>query len=737
MNIRPIGLLLAGSMLSSAPALARPAEVPPSPAAANIAVPSDDQRPMQTAAPVDDDDSVIVVTGERPRTEATSGTKSNTPIADTPQSISVVDSEEIARLGLQNLSQVLRFVPGVTTELRGSSAEVYDLTTLRGLTAFEYLDGLRLFSSPSGYAAPQIDVSRLSRLEVLKGPASALYGASGPGGLYALSSKLPLDQESYGAVSATAGSYDLYRFDADVGGKIGDNVGYRLYGSVNGAHTQQTWGKRERQTVSGAVTFGLNSPTSLTLLGNYSHDPYNGTYSGFPLDGTLQTNPNGQVSTHFDAGEKDNRFKRNQAAGTYILNHDFGGGWHFRSSGRYQYVESDVNLVYSSGSLDATETMLNRGSYVTNEHMRAWTFDNQLTGTVRTGPIEHRLMLGLDSQVLHSYEIAAFGSATSINLYNPVYGTMPVPRSVYEVPGYTPTFGYDPTTFATPATYEYENRQRGVYAQDEMAWGGLRVTLSGRQDWARVHSLGTDAVDSDKFTYRAGALYKLPFGLAPYISYATSFEPQAGLVLRSDGTTGQADPSEGKQLEVGAKYQVPGSQILITGAWFRINQTNLLQALPNTNYSIQTGVAKSRGFELEANAPLPYGFLAKVAVTRQSVRDTDGSRLVMAGRGGVAGNLEWAPRDGAFNGFAVGGSIRYVDHVSTGVDGVSTPRYTLFDALARLDLGKLFPQANGLTAAVNVANLFDKKYVTGCYSAYQWCWYGNRRTVQGTIGFRW
>jgi iron complex outermembrane receptor protein len=294
----------------------------------------------------DDGDSVvIVVTGQHARDRASSGTKTDTPLAETPQSITVITAEDIAGLGLQNLSQTLRFVAGVTPETRGSSGEVYDQFKLRGFDAPVYLDGLKMFSSASGYAVPQVDISRLDRVEVIKGPASVLYGQSSPGGLVAQSSKLPLDQALYGTVSGTYGNYNLYRVDADISGRAGEGVLWRINGSVNGGETQQKFAKRERQTISGAVTAGAGSSTSFTLLGAYSHDPYNGAYSVFPTSGTLIANPNGKLPTSFDGGEAGNRFSREQAALTYILRHDFGGGWAFRSSGRYQYVKSAVDSI--------------------------------------------------------------------------------------------------------------------------------------------------------------------------------------------------------------------------------------------------------------------------------------------------------------------------------------------------------------------------------------------------------
>ncbi|MEG8014992.1 TonB-dependent siderophore receptor [Sphingomonas sp. 22R3R2A-7] len=712
--------LLAGSILSATPAFAADP------------VPDDTQARNGT-----EDSGVIVVTGEKPNTVASSGTKSATSIVETPQSISVISAADIAGLGLQNLNQALRFVAGVTPETRGASAEVYDQFKLRGFDAPIYLDGLRQFGSATGYAVPQVDVSRLDRVEIIKGPASVLYGQSSPGGLVAEVSKLPLDRASYGAVSGTYGSYDLYRVDADIGGRAGDGVLWRIYGSANGADDQQTQGqgKRERQTVSAAVTAGAGSSTSFTLLGAYSHDPFNGNYGVFPTLGTLIDNPAGKISTKFYGGEPGDFFRREQAALTYIFNHDFGSGWALRSSGRYQYVKSRMGLVYTSGpALDPTAaapTVYSRSSYSTREQLNNWTFDNQLTGKLVTGPLTHQLLFGVDRQVAHSAGLSAFGGATPIDVFNPVYGTMPTPQTPFEVPA---SFGIN--------SANVRQRQQGVYAQDQIAVGGLRVTLSGRQDWARQARNGQVQKD-DKFTWRAGALYLLPFGLAPYASYSTSFEPQNARLR--DG--GLAQPSLGKQVEVGAKYQPAGTPILVTAAWFRIEQTNVVVSYPDFT-SDQVGKVRSQGIEVEASAPLPYGFNAKLAYSRQRVKKVEdvvaaniGLPLATVGRGGISANLEWAPTEGPASGFAIGGAVRHVDktYADFYADGVAryTPAYTVFDALIRYDLGKLSPRLANVDLGVNATNLFDKKYLTSCFTNYAWCWYGNRRTVQATIGYRW
>ena len=684
----------------------------------------------------------ILVTGAKPRDTAAAGTKSDLPLAETPQSITVVTAGDIRQLGLQNLNQALRFVAGVTPETRGSSAEVYDQFKLRGFDAPVFLDGLKQFGSPTGYAFPQVDVSRIDRFEVVKGPASVLYGQSSPGGLVAMSSKLPVAAPLYGAIEGTYGTFDLYRVDADLGGSAGDDLLWRVYGSANGADTQQRFAKRERQTISAAATAGASGATSLTLLASYSHDPHNGAYGVFPALGTLIANPNGQLPTTFDGGEAGNRWRREQAAATYIFRHDVGNGWALRSTGRYQNVTARMGLIYVSGApSDATLRVFDRASYSTDEELNNWAYDTQLSGRVTTGALTHDLLFGADRQVAHATEDYAFGTAPGLNVYAPVYGTVTVPQTPGEVP-------LGPFPFA--GRYDVRQRQQGVYAQDQIALGSLRVLLSARHDWARSADRIAGAVKHDrKFTWRAGALYTLPFGLAPYVSYATSFEPQSGQVLRADGSRGIADPSLGKQIEAGAKFTVPGTQILLSGAWFRIDQTNVLTSTPDFSVSRQTGEVRSQGVELEANAPLPGGFTVRAAFSRQAVRvrrDADdparvGRMLETVGRGGASAVVDWTPRAGTLQGLSLGGAVRHVNAVYAGIsayDGVerNSPAYTLVDAFARLDLARLSPSLTGVTLAVNGANLFDRTYITSCFGSYNWCWYGNRRTVQATLGYR-
>jgi len=392
--------------------------------------------------------------------------------------------------------------------------------------------------------------------------------------------------------------------------------------------------------------------------------------------------------------------------------------------------------------VDGSTTDFNRASYATNEHLNSWVFDNQLTGKFETGPLRHSVLLGVDRQVAHSDELSAFGYATTINAYAPVYGSMPTPSNPYLVPGHDADFNYDPTTFVTPDYVATRQRQQGIYLQDQITVGALDVTLSGRQDWARLEQNG-EVQHNKKFTWRAAALYRTSLGLSPYVTYSTSFEPQSAQLQSGE----LAKPSLGKQIEAGAKYAIPGTDILLTGAWFQINQTNVVVYTPLFD-ALQSGEVRSRGVEFEASGTLPYDFKFRAAFSSQNVKVLDdatpaniGKGLATVGKGGISANLAWEPKDGSFSGLSIGGGVRHVDKVYAGsLDGTTTiytPSYTVFDGLIRYNLAKVSPDLAGVTLGLNATNIFDKKYLTSCYAAYSWCWYGNRRTVQGTVSFTW
>lgn len=687
----------------------------------------------KTDAP--DTDEVIHVHAQRGAVLASSATKSTTPLIETAQSVTVITRNEMDIRGVLSLDQAVRYTAGVTPDLRGGVGTRYDLFQLRGFTIPEFLDGLRLQDSPTGYAIAQIDTSRLERIEMLKGPASALYGQSSPGGLVALSSKLPIDKRFYGGIETTGGMFDLYRVDGDTGGYANRDgtIRYRIYGTVNGQHTQLVKTGSRRFSISPSVSFGGNGRDTLTLLGNYQYEPEAGTYGGVPLEGSLKPAPFGGYlpRNFYDGDARFEKFNRKHGAFTYIYTHRFDNDWSVSTRGRYDDLKTQYRSVYNAGYWKSP-SLLPRYAFGTTEHTRNLAFDSNLRGRVRTGPLLHHLMAGFDYQQQWANEVAGQSSAPDLDIFSPDYDAGIAPLSPY-------------------ARYKVNSHQIGAYGQDEIHWGGLILTGSLRHDWFRSRQIEYDTPSNTKqspgqITWRASGLYHFRFGLAPYVSYSTSFQPQTGIVSDDGGRTrNQASPSIGKQLEGGVKYQFPGTTILLTAAGFHIEQTNVLVSVPNTIYNTQSGLVHSDGFEFEAHIEAWRNLMIEAAVSTQRVQDdSTGKPLIQSGRGNASLFAFYTVPTGRLKSFGFGGGMRYAASAYGGeadYGSVKVPQYALFDASIRYDLGEASRELKGWTLNASVRNLFDTNYVTNClaYASYgqAFCYYGQRRNAQASIGFSW
>ena len=265
--------------------------------------------------------SEVVVTGARPDTQAVSGTKTNTPLVETPQSISVVDKQDLDLRVVTNLNEALHYTAGVGPDTRGNTAGRYDQQTLRGFTPDQYLDGLHLIGSANGYAVPQIDLAFFDRVEIVKGPASVLYGQGSPGGIVALSSKLPtLDR--FGEVEISGGGFGTVKGQFDFGGKLDDDgkLSFRLDGLGDRSDTETQHVEADRYGVSPALTWRPDDKTTWTVLYDYQRDPNGGDYGAMPQQGSLLPNPNGRVPRDFYDGEPGyERFDRTQNAITSLF----------------------------------------------------------------------------------------------------------------------------------------------------------------------------------------------------------------------------------------------------------------------------------------------------------------------------------------------------------------------------------------------------------------------------------
>lgn len=682
----------------------------------------------ETAAPVEE----VVILGQRSATDATSALKSPVPLIETPQSISIITRDDLDLRVVDNLNDALNYTAGVATDTRGNTAGRYDLMTLRGFSADQYLDGLHLIASSNGYAVPQIDMAFLDRIEVVKGPASVLYGNANPGGIAALTSKLPTG-ETFGEVSVTAGSFNTVREMADLGGVLDDKgvFSYRLVGVNDRSDTQISHTESERFGVSPSFTFRPDNQTSWSLLYVHQQDPKSGGYGSVPAQGSLLPNATGPIPRDFYDGEPGfERFNRTENMVTSLFTHKFDNDWTVRQSTRYMHLTTDYNSVYSTGFFDdAAQTELIRSVAMAKEETNNLTLDTNLTGTITTGPISHSLIFGVDYQNTIQTEVSGFGgSVADLDIFNPVYGS--------------------PVT-APPTSFDVRLhlQQTGIYAQDQMALGGFRLVLSGRNDWLQTSQLdhlsqGTTSQDQSKFTGRAGLLYLFDNGVAPYVSYATSFLPQT----TTDRGGNVLSPTEGKQVEVGVKYQPKVWNALLTASLYELRETNVATNDPSfPGTSIAAGEVRSRGIELEGSARPIEGLQLHATytyidnITTKDNSGLQGVRPYAVPQTTANGYANYVVQSGALTGVGFGGGVRYIGRGFNGVGGSDSmiiPGVTLFDLMASYDFKNLTPQLKGLHANLDVSNLLDRRYIASCYGA-SWCWFGPGRDVRGSLSYRW
>jgi iron complex outermembrane receptor protein len=678
----------------------------------------------------------------------TTGSKTDTPLIEAPQSVGVVTRDQIDDQAAQSVSQALRYTAGVLGEVRPSAR--YDSVFVRGFggqgtgAAFvNFLDGLRQ-GRGLYFGVPNTDPYLLERIEVLRGPASVLYGQTGVGGLVNLVSRRPM-ADHVNEVRVEAGSHALLQTGFDLGGKLTEDGTflYRLTGLARTANTQFDHTEEQRIAIAPAFTWRPDDNTTLTVLSSYQKDPEGGFYNFVPATGTVLSNPNGKISRDFFGGDPAyDRYDRTQASIGYQLEHRLDDTWTLRQNFRYSHIDAEVNVL-SIRSVTNNRTGLRSSSYV-SDHANAFALDNQAQATFTTGPVRHTALFGLDWQRTSARGRQGLGTAPSIDLFNPTY------------------FQSIPPIYTTAAGItNQELDQLGAYAQDQIAIGKWRFNLGLRYDTASIgttthQASGANAAQisqvDDELTWRVGGLYLFDNGLAPYASYSTSFLPNTGTSAPQRGMA-PFDPTTGEQYEVGLKYQPPGLNSFIQVAAYHIRQENVLtrDALYSTgalNYSIAQGEIRSRGIEVEGRASLTegldligtYSYIdAEITKSNNLVagQSVQGNRVPQVPRHMASGWADYAFREGPLRGLSLGGGVRYIGSTyGDEANSFKVDAVTLFDAAVRYDLGARFERAKGLELAVNAQNIADKDYVASCSSSNN-CYYGTGRLVLGSVRARW
>jgi iron complex outermembrane recepter protein len=665
-------------------------------------------------------------------TRSASGTKTDTPIAETPQSVSVVPAQQVKDQGAQTLADTLSYVPGVTSQAVGAFGRVSDGFIVRGFNVETgnlglLRDGLKL---QSGVYDGTQEPYGLERIEVIKGATSVLYGQVSPGGLINAVSKMPL-LTPYREVNLTLGSFARKEISADFSGPLTENGewSYRLTGLYRNSDSYIQFTPDDKAYIAPAITWRPSSATSITLLGFYQ-DIRTKFPAPLPAVGTLLNNPPfGRFPVNRFYGEPAfDRFDSRSGAIGYVVDHAFTDALRLRHAVRYYQAGVDWDYLTVTGAR-ADRRTLNRGVSSRNENSTGIATDTSLEGKIWTGPVFHTLLTGIDyyRSTLNSERFTT-GTVGPLDVYAPVYGrTFPA------------------INFGRNNGSRSQLDQVGVYVQDQMKLDRLVLLLGGRRDFATTRTLAylTGArfeTTDDAFTGRVGAVYLGDYGLAPFVSYSTGFLTN----LATDRFGSPFRPTTSDQVEGGLRWEVPGMNTLISAAGFRVNQQNALVPDPvNITFSTQAGEVRSQGFEVESKTDFgPLQLVASYSYTdARTVRTTDPSNLgqrlnlVPYHLASAFGTYDLGAVTPELRGLRVGGGVRYIGSANIPGFAFDTKDATLLDLLAIYEFGAVNPDLKGWRAQVNLRNVTDRSYVTCVTST--GCRYSEPRNVFGTLSYRW
>lgn len=639
-------------------------------------------------------------------TRSTAATKTDTPLSETPQAVTVVPRDQITEQGSLNVQDAMNYAAGVRPNAYGVDNRA-DYVRVRGVEPVQYLDGLRQFFN---YNNPRTEIFALERIEVLRGPASVLYGQGSTGGIVNLVSKRP-QTENQGEFGVVLGNHNRKELQADMTGALTEDGQwlYRVTAVGRDSDTQMQYVQDNRLMLAPSLTWQPSAATTLTLQAYWQQDKTGTTQSFLPWSGTVNSNPNGRIPTRRFVSEPGfDAYDTQQFSAGWLFEHQFNDHWKVRQNFRNTVSRVDYQTLYPDSYsnpdnpfINTGQSELNRYFYVNKPRMRILLADQNLEGTLRWGQTEHTVLFGMDYSRYRETSQTASGTGAPLNVFQPEYGNIP--------------------DYALSDSPKARQQQLGFYAQDQMRFMQNWIMVAGiRYDRGENELDGSAKEKDNAATKRLALMYAADNGWSPYLSYSESFTPVAG----TDFYGNRWIPMRGKQLEAGVKYLPQNENLMITAAVYDLREKNRQANDPDNPLNrVQNGDTTTRGLELEAR-----GRVGKQVDLIANYTYTD-----------IDPKLEGLPRHiaslwgkyrygaGALQGLAAGAGVRYLSAFKDGA-APTTPSVTLFDAALSYETGPW-------RYALNINNLADKTYTVVCLGRGD-CFYGARRSVVLSAAYR-
>lgn len=684
-------------------------------------------------------------------------TKTDVAIGETPRAISIVTREQMDDRASISIADALQYTPSIQANYFGEDNK-QDWFVIRGFKQANsglYQDGTRLYSS--GFYSWQIDPFGLERVEILRGPGSALYGQTPPGGVINVISKRPQFDGGSGQFAIEYGTDDRKQISLDVNTEVNDKMAFRLQalGRKNGSRVDGV--EAERIFIAPSLAYKFTDDTKITLLTSYQKDDSDPYLQFLPMEGTLTSNPNGKISDSTAVGNTDwETFEREQLSVGYEFEHHFNDSTYFMQNTRYSKMDINLRQMYSLGYAkdyglgvyDPTDSQILRGASTEEGTSDAFNIDNRVVHTFKTGVVEHTLLAGIDYQNIDidSKDYAAdpfvADGNSSIGIPVPGVGLVPIANPLFDVfnPSYSNNVTLLDSNFSVVdesdrQTTKTKNNQLGLYLQDQMMiadkWA-VQIGVRYDDSQNKTHNTTTGVktkVDNEEWTTNLGVAYLMDNGFTPYVSYAQSFNP----IIQLDVNGDPAKPERGEQYEVGLKYQPRSFEGYFNIAAFEVSKENLARTV--NSQLTQIGEVRNRGIELEAvaNVTEELTLIGNVSFIDSEITEDANSSYVGNTPSQIADQLAsaWANYrflSGPLDGLTVGAGARYVgDSYADNTETNVVPSYTLFDAT-------LSYRIEDYKFQVAAKNLADKEYVATCDF---YCFYGDRRNVIASVTYDW
>lgn len=654
-------------------------------------------------------------------TRSASATRTDTAIHETPQSISVVSKDVVEDLGATRLQDALDYAGGVG---RANNFGGQGLTTftVRGFTTGEfYRNG---FPINRGY--PNMpDANTIERLEVLRGPATMLYGRGDPGGTFNVVSKQPLAERTV-TLGSQLNDQGMKRGTLDASGPLDEEgrLAYRLNIVGEGGETFRDHVETERYGVTPVITWQATDDTKVTFEGDFMRNNH-------PLDRGLTRFPNQRGTPSRDTfwGDKDaGKLHNDNNMAQLRFEHALSDNWTL--GGGFQWLDGSLkgNAIEANGpgSLGADGRTLQRNF---NYRKLEWTdkdYQLNLTGHFSTGGFDHTLLTGIEYE---DYDYKSIIQRSSdkvgtypVDIFNPVYGQT------------------RPALTRTP-THDKENlKTYAAFVQDQVALTERLKVLAGARFERFEHDYETyvprgknwQAADN-AVTPRVGVIYDLTDTVAVYADAARSFKPNTGASREGGGFA----PEKGKSYEMGIKWEALDRQLSVDAAIYQIEKKNVLTPDPvDSAFNVAAGQVRSRGFDLNVAGNLTpewrviggYAYV-DAEVTRDNTLRS-GTRLMNIPRNSFSLLNVYEFQDGALKGLGLGAGGKYVDQRAgqTANTAFSMDAYTVVDLLGYYKVNER------VRLNLDVKNLFNREYEEGAFGNI-YAYPGAPRTVQVGIAY--